>query len=95
VVDAANTLSDKAREEATTMTTMMGEGGGKMDDVIKVAAVLDKYDKGGTGVNNNVHYDDVDGHRGKTLTLIIMDQESMVQETSPLLFLASHCCVWP
>jgi hypothetical protein len=54
-----------------------------MEDVIKVAAVLDKSDKGGSGVNNNVYYDVADGHRGGTLTRIIMDEECMVWETLP------------
>jgi hypothetical protein len=57
-----------------------------MDNVIKVMAVLDKYDNGGSGVNNNIHYDGVDGHRGRALTMIIMDKESMVLETLLLPF---------
>ncbi len=35
-----------------------------MDNVVKVAAVLAKSDKGRSGVNNNVYYDGVDGHWG-------------------------------
>jgi hypothetical protein len=35
-----------------------------MDDVIKRGTVLDESDKGGSRVNNKVHYDGVDGHRG-------------------------------
>jgi hypothetical protein len=37
-----------------------------MEDVIRVAAVLDESDKGRSGVKNNIHYDDADGHRGGT-----------------------------
>jgi hypothetical protein len=54
----------RAGEVATTTMTTMGKGGDKMDDVIKVAALLDKTDESGSGFNNNVHYDGVDGHRG-------------------------------
>jgi hypothetical protein len=54
-----------------------------MDDVIKVAAVLDGSDECGIGVNNNVHYDGADGHWSRSLTTIIMDKESMVWETLP------------
>jgi hypothetical protein len=54
-----------------------------MDNVIKVAAVPDKSDKGGSGVNNNFHYDGADGHRGGTSATIQMDKESMVWETLP------------
>jgi hypothetical protein len=42
-----------------------------MDDVVKVAAVLDESDEGRSGVNNNVHYDGVDGHWGGTLTICV------------------------
>jgi hypothetical protein len=48
-----------------------------------VAAILDKSDEGGSGVNNNIYYDVADGHRGGTLTTIIMDKEGMVRETLP------------
>jgi hypothetical protein len=65
-----------------------------MVNVVKVAAVLAESDKGGSGVNNNIYYDGADGHRGGTLTINIMDEKSMVWETSPLPFLASHCCLW-
>jgi hypothetical protein len=41
-------------EEATTTMTIMGEDGGKKNNVIKLVAVLDKSDKGRSGVNNNV-----------------------------------------
>jgi hypothetical protein len=58
-----------------------------MDNAIKVVAVLDKSDKGGSGVNNNIHYDGADGHWGRTLTKIIMSEESMVWETLPPPFL--------
>ncbi len=65
-----------------------------MDDVVKVVAVLDKSDKGGSGVNNNIHYDGVNGHRGGTSTTILMGKESMVQETFLHPFFASRCCLW-
>ncbi len=68
------------------MTTMMGEGGGEMDNVVKVAAVLNESDNGVSGVNNNVHYDGAAGHWGGTSTTIIMDEESMVRETLPTPF---------
>jgi hypothetical protein len=54
-----------------------------MDNVVKVAAVLDESDEGRSGVNNNVNYDGVDGHWGGTLRTIIMDGESMVCKTLP------------
>jgi hypothetical protein len=65
-----------------------------MDDVIKVTAVLDESDKGRSGVNNNVHYDGADGHQGGTSMTIIMDEESMIWETLPLPFFASHGHLW-
>ncbi len=57
MVDAADTLSDKGRRGGDNKDDNDGCGGGKMEDVIKVAAVLDESDKGGSGVNNNIYYD--------------------------------------
>jgi hypothetical protein len=65
-----------------------------MDDVIKVAAVLAKSDKGRSGVNNNIYYDGADGHLGETSMMIMVDEESMVWETLPSPFLLSRCYLW-
>jgi hypothetical protein len=62
-----------------------------MDNVVKVAAVLDESHKVGSGVNNNVLHDGAEGHRGGTSTAIIMDKESMVWETLTPPFFASRC----
>ncbi len=94
VVDAPDTLSNKCRRGGNNNDNNDGQGGGKMDDVVKVAAVLDKSDKGGSRVNNNVHYDGADGHQRGTSTMIIMDKENMVRETLPLPFFASRCHLW-
>jgi hypothetical protein len=64
VVDAAKTLSNKGRRGGNNNDSNDGSGGGKMDNVVKVAAVLDESGKGRSGVNNNIHYDGVDGHQG-------------------------------
>jgi hypothetical protein len=57
--------------------------------------LLNESDKGGSGVNNNVHYDVADCREGGTLTMIIMDKEDMVWETFPPPFLfASRCHLW-
>ncbi len=61
-----------------------------MDDAIKVVDVLDESDNDGSGVNNNIQYDGVDG---RTLTTIIMDEESMVRKTLPPPFFPSLCCL--
>ncbi len=65
-----------------------------MDDVVKVAAVLDKSAEGRSGVNNNVHYNDADGCWGGTLIKFIMDEESVVLEALPLSFFSSRCRLW-
>ncbi len=45
-----------------------------------MAAVLDKSDKGGSGVNKNVYYDGADGHREGTSTTIIINKESIIRK---------------